>query len=280
MTMELMNGKALARRLNIALKQRVAGLERPPGLGVVLVGADPASQIYVRLKGKVAGRLGLHHRQVDLPLDTSMETLLEVIDKLNDDPAIDGILVQLPLPDHLDAKVITDRIDPQKDVDGFTSVNTGLLALGRPLLVPCTPLGIMRMLADAEVNLEGANAVVVGRSNIVGRPLLRLLELANCTVTVCHSRTRDLANVVRRADIVVVAIGRAEFVKGDWIKEGAVVVDVGMNRLDDGTLVGDVEFAGAAERASFITPVPGGVGPMTIAMLMENTFRASMRAQG
>jgi methylenetetrahydrofolate dehydrogenase (NADP+) / methenyltetrahydrofolate cyclohydrolase len=278
--MELMNGKALARRLNIALKQRVAGLERPPGLGVVLVGADPASQIYVRLKGKVAGRLGLHHRQVDLPLDTSMETLLEVIDKLNDDPAIDGILVQLPLPDHLDAKVITDRIDPQKDVDGFTSVNTGLLALGRPLLVPCTPLGIMRMLADAEVNLEGANAVVVGRSNIVGRPLLRLLELANCTVTVCHSRTRDLANVVRRADIVVVAIGRAEFVKGDWIKEGAVVVDVGMNRLDDGTLVGDVEFAGAAERASFITPVPGGVGPMTIAMLMENTFRASMRAQG
>ncbi len=274
---EILDGKALAQRLNQALAGRVAELPRPPGLAVVLVGSDPASEIYVRRKGQVAARLGFHHRQIDLPADTPQAELELVIDALNADPLIDGILVQLPLPDGLDADRIVNRIDPDKDVDGFTDLSAGRLARGRPGLVACTPKGVMRLIELSGIHLSGTAACVVGRSNIVGRPMAQLLEQANATVTVCHSRTRDLRAVVAASDVVVVAIGRAELVEGAWIKPGAVVIDVGMNRRDDGTLVGDVGFEAAAERAGAITPVPGGVGPMTIAMLMENTFEAARR---
>ena len=280
MTARVLDGKELAKQLNQALKPRVEGLKRPPGLAVVLVGEDPASQVYVRRKGEVAERLGFHHRQITLPADTTQAALVRMVEALNADAAIDGILVQLPLPKHLDAEAIVNGIDPDKDVDGFTDANAGRLSRGRPNFVACTPKGVMRLLAHADVELAGKNAVVVGRSNIVGRPMAQLLEHANATVTICHSRTRDLAAVVRTAEVLVVAIGRAEMVKGDWVREGAVVIDVGMNRLPDGRLVGDVDYAAAAERASAITPVPGGVGPLTIAMLMENTFEAAKRRQG
>jgi len=277
---KILDGRALAKKHSMALKERVADLSRPPGLAVVLAGEDPASQIYVRRKGVVANRLGFHHRQIDLPSDVTRDKLAAVVDELNADDAIDGILVQLPLPGDFDSAPIVNRIHPDKDVDGFTDVNAGRLARGRPNVVACTPKGIMRLIAEAEVPLEGKRACVVGRSNIVGRPMAQLLEQANATVTVCHSRTWDLADIVRHSDIVVVAIGRAEHVRGVWIKKGAVVVDVGMNRREDGTLVGDVEFEAAAERAAAITPVPRGVGPMTIAMLMENTFEAAARRLG
>lgn len=270
----ILDGKALGFRLNKALKQVVDGLDAKPGLAVVLVGSDPASQVYVRRKGVVAGRIGFHHRQIDLPGDVSQEELLATVDRLNADDAIDGILVQLPLPRHLDTDAVIERIDPAKDVDGLTVGNIGRLAQGRPALVPCTPKGVMRLLEESGVELSGKNAVVIGRSAIVGRPLAMLLEQANCTVTVCHSRTRDLESVVRRSEVVVAAVGVSEMVKGGWIAEGAVVIDVGVNRLADGRLVGDVDYAGASERAAAITPVPGGVGPMTIAMLMDNTYRA------
>jgi methylenetetrahydrofolate dehydrogenase (NADP+) / methenyltetrahydrofolate cyclohydrolase len=272
--MAILDGRALARKCNQALKARVASLPRSPGLAVVLVGGDPASQVYVRKKGKVAARLGLNHEQVNLPETASLDEVLAVVDRLNADDAVDGILVQLPLPAGLDASAVMDRILPEKDVDGFSVANTGLLAQGRPALVPCTPLGIMRLLTDAEVSLSGLRACVIGRSNIVGRPMVRLLEQANCTVTCCHSRTVGVDRIVAESDIVVAAVGRPHFVQGAWIKEGAIVVDVGINRLEDGTLTGDVEYEAAFDRASLITPVPGGVGPMTISMLMENTFRA------
>jgi methylenetetrahydrofolate dehydrogenase (NADP+)/methenyltetrahydrofolate cyclohydrolase len=276
-TARLLDGKALSQRLNKELKERVPSLARPPGLSVVLVGADPASQIYVRRKGEVAHRLGFRHEQIDMAAETSQAELIATIDRLNADPLVDGILVQLPLPKHLDAIAVMDRIDPRKDVDGFTTISSGLLSQGRPGFVACTPQGVMRLLADAQIPLAGREAVVVGRSNIVGRPMAQLLEQANCTVTIAHSRTSDLASVVRRAEIVVAAVGRAELVKADWVREGAVIVDVGMNRLDDGRVVGDVAFDEVAEKASWITPVPGGVGPMTIAMLMQNTFLSATR---
>jgi len=277
---QIIDGRAIGRSLNQALKARVPTLPRPPGLAVVLVGTDPASQIYVNLKGRVAERLGFHHRQLDLPETTSQGDLRGLIDTLNADEEIDGILVQLPLPGGLDAWDLVDRIDPGKDVDGLSDRNAGRLSQARPTLVPCTPMGIMHLLDHVGVAPKGLRACVVGRSNIVGRPMAQLLEHAHATVTVCHSRTRDLREIVQASDIVVAAVGSPELVRGAWIKEGAVVIDVGMNRLDDGSLVGDVEFEPAAERASAITPVPGGVGPMTIAMLMQNTFVASAARQG
>ena len=278
---QLLDGKTLARSLNQGrVKPAAAQLERPPGLAVVLVGADPASQVYVRQKGRVAGRMGFHHVQIDKPAETTQDELLAIIAELNADPAIDGILVQLPLPKHIDDQKVLDSIDPDKDVDGFHPVNSGLLSQGRARFVACTPKGCMVMLREAELELSGKDAVVIGRSNIVGRPMAQLLEQANCTVTVCHSRTQGLEAKVRAADVVVVAIGRPNHVPGEWIKPGAIVVDVGINRLEDGSLCGDVDFEGAVERAGWITPVPGGVGPMTIAMLMANTLQSAQRRQG
>ncbi len=271
----VMNGRALARARNQALRPRIAALPRPPGLAVVLVGADPASQVYVARKGKVAHRLGLHHRQIDLPGDTPEAELLAVVDRLNVDPAIDGILVQVPLPPHMDRERVLDRIDPEKDVDGFHPWNMGLLAQGRARFVACTPKGVMELLAEYEVPLSGKRAVVVGRSTIVGRPASLLLDKANATVTVCHSRTRELEAHVRSADIVVVAVGRPDAVPAAWIKPGAAVLDVGVNRLEDGRLVGDVGAGPELDEAGWVTPVPGGVGPMTIAMLMANTVRSA-----
>ncbi len=276
----ILDGKAIAAEVTAALVPRIAALRRRPGLAVVLVGEDPASAVYVRNKARTAERLGLVNRQILLPATAAEQEVLDVVAALNADEAIDGILVQLPLPKHIDKDRVLDLIDPSKDVDGFHPVNTGLLSQKRRALVPCTPAGVMELLARTGEPLAGRDAVVVGRSNIVGRPMLQLLDHANCTVTLCHSRTRDLAGHVARADIVVAAVGIPEFVKGAWIKPGAVVVDVGINRLPDGRLVGDVEFAAASERASWITPVPGGVGPMTIAMLMANTVTASERRQG
>jgi methylenetetrahydrofolate dehydrogenase (NADP+)/methenyltetrahydrofolate cyclohydrolase len=272
-----MNGRALSRERNQALRARIAALPRPPGLAVVLVGADPASQVYVGRKGQVATRLGLHHRQLDLPADTSQDDLLALIDQLNNDPEIDGILVQVPLPPHLDRELVLDRIDPTKDVDGFHPWNMGLLAQGRPRFVACTPAGIMELLAEYQVPLEGKRAAVVGRSTIVGRPVSLLLDKANATVTVCHSRTRELEALVREADVVVVAVGAPDAVPAAWIKPGAAVIDVGVNRLDDGSLVGDVGAGPELDAAGWVTPVPGGVGPMTIAMLMANTVESAER---
>ncbi len=279
MPASLLDGRALGRQLNKALKGTGTRLARPPGLAVVLVGSDPASEVYVRRKGVVAGRLGFVHRQINLPAGTSMVGIVEVVRGLNDDPAIDGILVQLPLPDGQDGRLVTEHIDPTKDVDGLTTVSAGRLAQGNPGLIPCTPKGVMRLLDHSGVPLQGRRALVIGRSNLVGRPVAMLLEHANATVTVAHSRTVGVESLVRDAEIVVAAVGRPGFVKGEWIRDGAVVVDVGINRLADDRLVGDVETEAATQRAAWITPVPGGVGPMTIAMLMENTFEASAARQ-
>lgn len=276
----ILNGRRIAKALSGGLRDRVSALERAPGLSVVQVGEDPASSVYVGKKQSRARALGFVQQTHKLPAETGQAELLALVDRLNDDPSVDGILVQLPLPPHVDAARVLDRIDPAKDVDGFHADNLGRLAQGRPRLVPCTPMGVMRMLAHAEIPLSGLHAVVIGRSNIVGRPQAMLLEQANCTVTLCHSRTRDLQAHLAQADLIVAAVGRPEFVKGAWIREGAVVIDVGINRLADGRLVGDVEFEPAAERASAITPVPGGVGPMTIATLMANTVTASELRQG
>ncbi len=281
MPAKILDGRALSRRLNKALKlEHVPKLPRPPGLAVVLVGRDPASEVYVRRKGVIADRLGFVHRQIDLPADTPQADVAAIVEELNADEAIDGILVQLPLPKHIDTLTVLDLIRHDKDVDGICVPSIGRLSQGRANLVACTPLGVMKLLAESEVELEGKDAVVIGRSNIVGRPMAMLLEQANCTVTVCHSRTRDLEAIVRRSDIVVAAIGRPKMVRGEWIKDGALVIDVGVNRLEGGELCGDVDYDGALERAAAITPVPGGCGPMTIAMLMENTFRASAARQG
>jgi methylenetetrahydrofolate dehydrogenase (NADP+)/methenyltetrahydrofolate cyclohydrolase len=276
----LLDGRDLARRLAPALRTRVAALPRPPGLAVVLVGEDPASAVYVERKHERAERLGFHQATIRLPVDTPQGALEALIDELNVDPRIDGVLVQLPLPSQIDAGAVLGRILPEKDVDGFHVVNTGRLSQGLAALVPCTPLGVMRLIADAGLPLAGCDALVVGRSNIVGRPMAMLLEQAHATVTLAHSRTRNLEDHVRRADLVVAAVGRPDHIRGAWIKPGAVVIDVGINRLADGSLVGDVEFGPAAARAGAITPVPGGVGPMTIAMLMENTVTAAERRQG
>jgi len=278
MNAQLIDGKQIAANLRKEIAAKVAerterGL-RLPGLAVILVGSDPASQVYVSHKRKDCEEVGFISRSHDLPASTQQKELLTLIDDLNDDPEIDGILVQLPLPAHLDASQLLERIRPDKDVDGFHPYNIGRLAQRMPLLRPCTPMGIVKLLKSTGVDLYGLDATVVGASNIVGRPMALELLLAGCTTTITHRFTKSLEDHVRRSDLVVVAAGKPGLVKGEWIKPGAIVVDVGINRMEDGRLVGDVEFAAAAERASWITPVPGGVGPMTRACLLENTLHA------
>ena len=279
MTAQLIDGKAIAANLRQQISQRVAerrqqGL-RAPGLAVILVGSDPASQVYVAHKRKDCEEVGFLSRAYDLPSETSQQELTELIDSLNDDESIDGILVQLPLPAHLDASLLLERIRPDKDVDGFHPYNVGRLAQRIPLLRPCTPKGIMSLLASTGTDLHGLHAVVVGASNIVGRPMALELLLGGCTVTITHRFTKDLPNHVGQADILVVAAGKPGLVKGEWIKPGAIVIDVGISRLENGKLVGDVTYDSALPRASWITPVPGGVGPMTRACLLENTLFAA-----
>ena len=276
----VLDGKAVAARLRAALAERVAVLPFRPGLRVVRVGEDPASGIYVRNKDRAATAAGFDSATIHLPADTTQAALLAQVAALNADPAVDGILVQLPLPPQISTAAVIAAVDPAKDVDGFHPLNAGRLAAGQPGLVPCTPSGVMHLLAEAGATLRGARALVLGRSGIVGRPMAQLLLNADCTVTVAHSRTRDLAAECRRAEILVAAVGRAELVRGDWIAEGAIVIDVGINRGADGRLRGDVAFAEAAARAGAITPVPGGVGPMTIACLLENTLEAALARRG
>ncbi|WP_425589871.1 bifunctional methylenetetrahydrofolate dehydrogenase/methenyltetrahydrofolate cyclohydrolase FolD [Roseomonas xinghualingensis] len=280
MTAQLLDGKAIGARLRAGLAERVAGLGFSPGLRVVRVGDDPASVVYVRSKDRAAKEAGYDSETILLPETVSEADLLAVVRRLNADPAVDGILVQLPLPKHIDPQKVLEAVDPAKDVDGFHPVNAGRLAAGLPGLVPCTPKGVMHLLAEAGVKLSGARAVVLGRSAIVGRPMAALLLAADATVTTLHSRSRDIAEECRRAEVLVAAVGRAGMVKGDWIAPGAVVVDVGINRLPSGKLAGDVEFEAARERAGWITPVPGGVGPMTIACLLENTLEAALARRG
>jgi len=279
MTARLIDGKARAERLTAevraAVAARVAAGKPAPGLAVVMVGADPASQIYVRNKRKTTEAVGMRSFAHDLAPDATEAELLGLVDRLNADPAVSGILVQLPLPKQIADERVTERIDPRKDVDGFHPYNIGRLVLKRPLLRPCTPFGCMTLLKETGEALEGKHAVVIGQSNIVGRPMALELLMERCTVTICHSRTRDLPGLVRQADIVVAGVGKPSFVQGDWIKPGAIVIDVGINRGADGKLCGDVDFAAARERAAWITPVPGGVGPMTIATLLANTLRAA-----
>ncbi len=283
----IIDGKAFAAGIREKVAQHVSRIKAEagitPGLAVVLVGEDPASQVYVRSKGKQTIEAGMASFEHKLDAATSQDDLLALIDKLNRDPAVHGILVQLPLPGHLNSDLVINAIDPAKDVDGFHISNVGLLATGQKAMVPCTPLGCLLLLRDLMGSLSGKNAVVIGRSNIVGKPMAQLLLGDSCTVTIAHSRTKDLPEVVRRADIVVAAVGRPEMIKGEWLGENAVVIDVGINRIErDGKqiLVGDVDFASAVERASAITPVPGGVGPMTIACLLANTVTACCRAHG
>ncbi|PHK93154.1 bifunctional methylenetetrahydrofolate dehydrogenase/methenyltetrahydrofolate cyclohydrolase FolD [Pseudoroseomonas rhizosphaerae] len=280
MSASIIDGKAVAASLRARLAERVKALPYTPGLRVVRVGDDPASGVYVRNKDRAAREAGLDSATLQLPEDTAEAELLALVRQLNDDPAVDGILVQLPLPRQIDAAKVLAAIDPAKDVDGFHALNAGRLATGQKGLVPCTPKGVMHLLAAAGTAIAGARAVVLGRSNIVGKPMAALLLAADATVTVVHSRTRDLASECRRAEILVAAVGRPEMVKGDWIADGATVVDVGINRLPSGKLVGDVDFAAASARAAAITPVPGGVGPMTIACLLENTVDAAIARRG
>ncbi len=278
MAARILDGKALAAQVRAEVAARVAARPRSPGLAVVLVGEDPASAVYVRSKDRAARQAGIAARTVRLPATTTEAALLAEIRALNDDRLVDGILVQLPLPKGLRTDAVLDAIDPAKDVDGLTPTNAGLLASGRQGLVPCTPKGIMRLLAQTP--LAGARAVVLGRSVLVGRPAAALLTAADATVTLAHSRTRDLVALCRSAEVLIAAIGRAEMVRGDWIAPGATVIDVGINRTADGRLVGDVAYAQAATVAGAITPVPGGVGPMTIACLLENTLEAALTRGG
>ncbi len=279
MKANLLDGKAIAAEIREEIRHQVQALEskglRRPGLAVILVGEDPASQVYVRNKQKACETVGFLSELHRLNVETSEAHLLALIDELNQRDEIDGILVQLPLPKHIDEDKVTEAILPIKDVDGFHPDNIGRLALRMPRLRPCTPKGVMTMLARTGVALEGLDAIIIGQSNIVGRPMALELLAARCTITVCHSRTKNLAQKVAQADILVAAVGKPCFVPGDWIKPGAIVIDVGINRLDHGSLCGDVDFESAVERAAWITPVPGGVGPMTIASLLENTLEAA-----
>ncbi len=283
MTARILDGKRIAQelleRVGRRVAERKAGGLREPGLAVVLVGSDAASAVYVRNKRRACLQVGFRSFEHDLPADTSQQELFALIDRLNADPAVHGILVQSPLPAHIDEDALVDRIDPGKDVDGFQAINVGRLALRRFGLRPCTPRGVMTLLGHTDRPVRGQHAVVVGVSNHVGRPLVLELMIAGCTTTCCHRFTRDLESYVRQADILIVAVGRPGLVRGDWVKPGAVVIDVGINRLEDGRLVGDVEFEPAAARASWITPVPGGVGPMTVATLMQNTLEAAEAAE-
>jgi len=279
MSAQILDGKAIAADLRQSIKscvaERIAAGQRPPGLAVILVGEDPASQVYVRNKRRSCEEVGFYSEEHKLSTEVPQEELLALIDSLNAKASIDGILVQLPLPDQIDEETVIERILPTKDVDGFHPYNVGRLVLRMPILRSCTPKGIMTMLERTGQKLEGLDAVIIGQSNIVGRPMALELLAARCTITVCHSRTKDLEGKIRGADIVVAAVGRANYVRGEWIKPGAIVIDVGINRMDDGKLAGDVHFDEARERASWITPVPGGVGPMTIATLLENTLQAA-----
>lgn len=280
---QIIDGKKISAEVRAELKAEVAKLKEKgvtPGLAVVLVGENPASQIYVRNKTKACEEVGIRSFQHTLPGTMKEEELLSLIRDLNASKDVHGILVQLPLPSHMDSEAVLDLISPSKDVDGFHPYNMGRLMIGNALLQPCTPYGIMRLLDSTGVDASGKNAVIIGRSNIVGKPMAMMLLKRNATVTICHSKTKDLREKVREADILVAAIGRDRFVKGDWIKEGAVVIDVGMNRSPDGKLTGDVDFDAASLKASYITPVPGGVGPMTIAMLLKNTVAAARNAAG
>lgn len=282
-TARILDGKALAAVVRAEVKEQVAALLASgvtPGLAVVLVGEDPASQIYVRNKTRAGQEVGIAVFDHKLPKDTTEAALITLLQQLSADPKVHGVLIQLPLPAPLSATRILEALDPAKDVDGLLTQNVGLLWLGRPHLVPCTPLGVMRLLKEAGTPLAGAKAVVVGRSNLVGRPIAGLLLAADATVTICHSRTRDLPQQVAAADIVIAALGRPESIRGEWIRPGATVIDVGINRLADGKIVGDVEFAVARQRAGAITPVPGGVGPLTIAMLLSNTAQAARAQSG
>jgi methylenetetrahydrofolate dehydrogenase (NADP+) / methenyltetrahydrofolate cyclohydrolase len=276
---KIIDGKEIAKKLRLEIKSEVEGFEkqykRKPGLSVVLIGDNEASQIYVNMKEKACKEVGIISNKFLLPKTASQEEALRLVGKLNEDRAVDGILVQLPLPSQLDTTEILNAISPSKDVDGFHPINVGRLSLGEKGFVPCTPVGVIKLIESTGTRIEGAKAVVVGRSNIVGKPVAALLMKKNATVTVCHSKTKDIDKVIADADILVAAMGKPEFVKGSWIKSGCIVIDVGVNRLADGKLVGDVEFGEAKMRASHITPVPGGVGPMTIAMLLENTLDAA-----
>jgi len=283
MSARIIDGKSVARQVRAEVRDEIRALEpggfRRPGLAVVLVGADAASEIYVRNKVRACEDALIRSRVVHLPAEVNEAQLLGQIDEFNRDPAVDGILVQLPLPAHIDTESVIERIRPDKDVDGFHPYNAGRLMQRLPKLRPCTPFGVIRLLEAYEIPIRGRNAVVVGASNIVGRPLAMELLLAGATVTVCHRFTRDLSEHVARAEILAVAVGKPGLVKGEWVRPGAAVIDVGMNRLEDGKLVGDVESASASERAAWITPVPGGVGPMTVAMLMHNTLAAAKQHQ-
>lgn len=280
----IINGKEIAAQVREELKEDIRSLKERhgvvPGLSVVLVGDNPASKVYVRNKGKASEEVGINSAQYDLPEHTTENDLLQLVDKLNRADDVSGILVQLPLPGHIDEEKVLEAILPSKDVDGFHPYNVGRLMIGAPTLQPCTPYGVMRLLDSTGVDLSGKNAVVVGRSNIVGKPMAMMLLKRNATVTICHSRTKDLVEKIRSAEVLVAAIGRAKFVKGDWVREGAIVIDVGMNKDENGKLCGDVDFEKAAGKASFITPVPGGVGPMTIAMLLKNTVAAARKTAG
>ena len=276
MTVQIIDGKAIAASLRQEIKQRVekrmAAGKRTPGLAVILVGQDPASQVYVGSKRKACEEVGFKSVAYDLPDDTQKEQLIELIDQLNEDDTIDGILVQLPLPAHIPAETIIERIRPTKDVDGFHPYNVGRLALRQPVLRPCTPRGVMTLLEKSGIHARGMDAVVVGASNHVGRPMALELLLAGCTTTICHRFTKDLESIVRNAELLVVAVGKPSIVKGEWIKPGAAVIDIGINRNAEGKLVGDIDFEVAKQNAGWITPVPGGVGPMTVATLLENTI--------
>jgi methylenetetrahydrofolate dehydrogenase (NADP+)/methenyltetrahydrofolate cyclohydrolase len=283
MTARILDGKALGQKLRAGFRRRAEELARQgvqPGLAVILVGDDPASRIYVRSKIDACAQAGFHSENHIYPADVDAPAVLATIAALNADPKIHGILVQLPLPRHFDADAVLGAIAPEKDVDGFRAENVGALMQGHRCFIPCTPYGVMKFFEDADIPLKGREAVVVGRSNIVGKPMAILLMHAGATVTVCHSQTRDLAAHCRRADILVAAVGKAKTITGDMIKPGATVIDVGINRLDDGKLCGDVDFASARDVAAFITPVPGGVGPMTITMLLANTLEGAERAAG
>ncbi len=291
MSAKILDGKAFAANVRSQVAKHVTSLKSEhnitPGLAVVLVGEDPASQVYVRSKGKMTVEVGMNSYEHKLEIDTPEDVLLTLIEKLNNDPKVHGILVQLPLPDHLNENLVINSIDPSKDVDGFHISNVGMLATGQDAMVPCTPLGCLMMLRDHHGSLSGLNAVVVGRSNIVGKPMAALLLRDSCTVTIAHSRTKDIEALCRSADILVAAVGRPEMITGDWVKPGATVIDVGINRIDapekgegKSRLVGDVDFSSASEIAGAITPVPGGVGPMTIACLLANTLTACSRMNG
>ncbi|MEZ5480129.1 MAG: bifunctional methylenetetrahydrofolate dehydrogenase/methenyltetrahydrofolate cyclohydrolase FolD [Thiolinea sp.] len=283
MSAQLIDGKQVASQIRAEIREAVATRreqgKRPPGLAVILIGNDPASHVYVSHKRRACNDVGIASRSYDLPSSTTQFELLEIVDQLNADPLIDGILIQLPLPAHIDTSLVIERIHPGKDVDGFHPTNVGKLALRIPGLRPCTPYGVIRLLDAIKEPIKGRHAVIVGASNIVGRPMALELLLRGATVTVCHRFTRDSAALAREADIVVAAAGKPGLVSADWVKPGAIVLDVGINRLDNGKLVGDVDFEAVAEKAAWITPVPGGVGPMTVAMLMQNTFNACEKHQ-